>query len=66
MVVITVQVYARAGVHTKKVGNRKLFWVKMIDLKKGLGLKIFLIQLENKYKVCMRLNILRRNKKQNI
>ena len=43
MVVITVQVYARAGVHTKKVGNRKLFWVKMIDLKKGLGLKIFLI-----------------------
>ena len=43
MIVITVQVYAKAGVHTIKVRNRKLFRVKMIDLKKGLGLKIFLI-----------------------
>ena len=39
MVVITVQAYAKAGVHTIKVGNRELFWVKMIDVQKGLGLK---------------------------
>ena len=39
MAVITVQAYAKAGVHTIKVGNRELFWVKMIDVQKGLGLK---------------------------
>ena len=39
MVVITVQVYVKAGVHTIKVGNRELFWVKMIDVQKLLGLK---------------------------
>ena len=39
MVVITVQAYAKAEVHTIKVGNRELFWVKMIDVQKGLGLK---------------------------
>ena len=39
MVVITVQAYAKAGVHTIKVGNRKLFSAKMIDVQKGLGLK---------------------------
>ena len=39
MVVITVQAYAEARVHTIKVGSKKLFWVKMIDVQKGLGLK---------------------------
>ena len=39
MVAITVQAYAKAGVHTIKVGNRELFWVKIIDVQKGLGLK---------------------------
>ena len=39
MVVITVQAYAEARVNTTKVGNKKLFWVKMIDAQKGLGLK---------------------------
>ena len=39
MVVITFQVCAKSGVHTIKVGNRELFWVKMIDVQKGLGLK---------------------------
>ena len=39
MVVITIQAYAKAGVHTIKVGNRELFWAKMIDVQKGLGLK---------------------------
>ena len=39
MVVITVQAYAEARVHTIKVGNRKLFWVKMIDVQKKIGFK---------------------------
>ena len=37
MVVITVQAYAKPGVRTIKVGNRELFWGKMIDVQKGLG-----------------------------
>ena len=36
MVVITVQAYEEAGVHTIKVGNKRLFWVKMIDVLKRL------------------------------
>ena len=43
MVVITVQAYAEARVDTIKVENRELFWVKIIDVQKGLVLKIFLI-----------------------
>ena len=39
MVVITVENYANAGVHTITVKDEKLFWVKMIDVQKGLGLK---------------------------
>ena len=39
MVVITVGKYANAGVHTITVENKKLFWVKMIDVQKGLDLK---------------------------
>ena len=39
MVVITVEKYANAGVHTITVENEKLFWVKMIYVQKGLGLK---------------------------
>ena len=39
MVVITVQNYTNAEVHTMKVGNRELFWVKMIDVQNGLGIK---------------------------
>ena len=39
MVVITVQAYENAGVHTITEENKKLFWVKMIDVQKGLGLK---------------------------
>ena len=39
MVVITGQTYAKAGAHTIKLGNRELFWVNMIDVQKGLGLK---------------------------
>ena len=43
MVVITVENYADAEAHTITAGNRELFWVKMIDVQKGLGHKIFLI-----------------------
>ena len=39
MVVITVESYKNAGVHTITVGNRKLFWVKMIDVQNGLSIK---------------------------
>ena len=39
MVVITVKKYANAGVHIITVENKKLFWVKMIDVPEGLGLK---------------------------
>ena len=39
MVVITFQAYAETRVHTITVENKKLFWVKMVDVQKGLGLK---------------------------
>ena len=39
MVFITVQDYVEARVHAIKVENKKLFWVKMIDVLKGLELK---------------------------
>ena len=40
MVISTVQAYVEARVYTTKVENKKLFWVKMIDVQKGLGFKI--------------------------
>ena len=39
MIVVTVQAYTEGRVHTIKVGNRELLWVKMIDVQKRLGLK---------------------------
>ena len=39
MVVITVQGYTNARVHTITVGNRELYWVKIIDVQNGLGIK---------------------------
>ena len=39
MVVITVQNYTDAKVHTISIGKRKLFWVKMVDVQNGLGIK---------------------------
>ena len=39
MVVITVGKYVNAGVDRITVENKKLFWVKIIDVEKGLGLK---------------------------
>ena len=39
MVVITIENFTNAKVHTIKVGNRELFWVKMIDVQNRLGMK---------------------------
>ena len=39
MVVITVQAYLEARVHTRKVENEKPLWLKMIDVQTGLGLR---------------------------
>ena len=36
---MTVQNYADAKVHTITIRNRELFWVKMIDVQNGLGIK---------------------------
>ena len=39
MVVMTAEKYTNAGAHTITVKNKKLFWVKMIDVPKGFGFK---------------------------
>ena len=39
MVVITVEAYKNSKVHTITVKNKKLFWVKLSDVEKGLGTK---------------------------
>ena len=39
MVVITVEKYANVGVHTVTVKTKKLFWVKMMDMEKGLRIR---------------------------
>ena len=39
MVVIIVQNYTNAEFHTITVENRELFWIKMIDVQKGLSIQ---------------------------
>ena len=39
MVVITIENYLNAGVHIITVENEELLWVKMDDVKRGLGIK---------------------------
>ena len=39
VVVITIENCTNAKVHIIKVENRELFWIKMIDIQNGLGLK---------------------------
>ena len=39
MVVITVENYQNARLHTITVKNKDLFWVKIVDVQNGLGLK---------------------------
>ena len=38
MVVITIENYSNAGVNTITIKDEKLFWVKMSDVEKGLGI----------------------------
>ena len=38
-VIITTEAYENAKVDTIKVNNNKLFWVKMIDVQNGSGIK---------------------------
>ena len=39
MLDISVANFENAEVHTIAIGNRKLFWVRMYDVQKGLGIK---------------------------
>ena len=39
MVVITVEAYKNAKLHTITVKNKKKFWVKMMDVQRGLCIK---------------------------
>ena len=39
MISITADNYIDGGVHTIAVKNKELFWVRMIDVQNGLGLK---------------------------
>ena len=53
MIVITVEAYKDAEVHTITVKNRNYFWVKMIDVQKKLGLKNLPCMVRNE--ICGRL-----------
>ena len=39
MTVITIEKCKNAKVNTVKVGNKELFWIRIIDIQNGLGLK---------------------------
>ena len=39
MLVIALEAYKNARVHTITIKNKKLFWVKMEDVQDGLGVK---------------------------
>ena len=39
MAVITIEKCENAKVNTVKIGNKELFWIRMIDIQNGLGLK---------------------------
>ena len=59
MIVIIVQNYTDAKVHTITVGNRKLFWVRMIDVKNRLD-------KNNTFDAVRKLKILQKSKLENI
>ena len=65
MIVITVEAYKNAQVHIITVGDRKLFWVKMIDVQDRLGLKD-MSDLEEKCVVFWKQKTLQKNKNKNI
>ena len=67
MVIVTVQSYTDAEVYTITVGNRELFWVKMIDVQKGLGIQnIYGLVIKNIQGIYERLKTLQKNRKENI
>ena len=66
MVVITVEKYVNSGVHTITIKNKNLFWVKMIEMQKGLGLKNMPNLIKKKYVVFVRQKTLQKNKRKNI
>ena len=67
MVIVTVQSYTDAEVYTITVGNRELFWVKMIDVQKGLGIQnISGLVIKNIQGIYERLKTLQKNRKENI
>ena len=66
VVAITGEKYANTGVHTITVESKKLFWVKMIDVQKRLGLKNIRIWLKKKYVLYLKQKTLQKNKRKNI
>ena len=66
MVVITIQNYTDAEVHTITVGNRELFWIKMIDVQKGLGIQNISDLVRKDIQGIYGTKILQKNKKENI
>ena len=56
MIVITVQAYTKFRIHTINVGNRKLFWVEMIDVQIGLSLTIMPDLVKEEYVVFLKEN----------
>ena len=61
MLNISVENYGNTKIHTRKIGNRRSFWVGMIDLQKG-----YLIYLGRKYMVFLQLKILQKSKLGNV
>ena len=39
MVITTVEAYQKARVHTITVKNKDYFWIKIVDVQNGVGLK---------------------------
>ena len=66
MVVITVQKYADAKICTIAVVNRELFWVKMIDVQNGLGIKNISDLVRKKICSILETKILQKSKLENI
>ena len=63
---ITGENYAKSGVYTITVNNKKLFCVRMIDVQNGLGIKNISDLLRQQMRVFMKLKALQKNKRENI
>ena len=66
MVVITVENYSSAKVHTITVKSKELFWVKMIDVQNGLCVKSISDLLKKEMQVSLKPKNLLNNKKEYI